>query len=80
MDYDDREQFAELKADLDEAVKLLEAALLLRIHGDIAHMPMSQPEWDSKAEEFLRNFNAEVQVEKEEMETMQEIVEGIHLE
>lgn len=38
---------------LDEAVKLLNAGLSLRMHGDISHQPMSQKQWDANAEAFL---------------------------
>lgn len=40
--------------DLTTALEILHAGLLLRMHGDIEYMPMSQREWDMKAEEFLR--------------------------
>lgn len=48
-----------LNDDLSKALELLHAGLLLRMHGDISHQPMTQKEWDSKTEEFLRSFNKE---------------------
>jgi hypothetical protein len=45
---------------LQDALELLHAALLLRMHGDIKDMPMSQITWDHHAEAFLRaHYNQE---------------------
>lgn len=49
----------DLNKDLAEAIELLDAGLILRMHGDISHMPMTQAEWDSKTEAFLRRLNEE---------------------
>lgn len=48
--------------DLNEAVELLEAAISLRMYGDISHQKMSQHEWDRKAAEFLLRIR---QIEEE---------------
>lgn len=45
-----------------DARTLVENALLLRMYGDISHMPMSQREWDTAAEEYLRGVELETSV------------------
>lgn len=49
-----REEFNNDPSLLDRALEIIRAGLLLRMHGDIEYMPMSQREWDMKAEAFLR--------------------------
>lgn len=43
----------------DRAKELIHNALLLRMNGDISHMPMTQDEWDSKADAFLCELDEE---------------------
>lgn len=50
-----------INKDLADAVELLHAGLLLRMHGDITHLPMSQAEWDSKTEAFLRSLDEDAE-------------------
>lgn len=44
---------------LDQALELLRNAILLRMHGDISNMPMSQSAWVQQAEAFLRENDKE---------------------
>lgn len=43
--------------DLAEAIALIDSSLKLRMYGDISHMPMTQAEWDERAEAFLRRVS-----------------------
>jgi len=54
-----RKEVLGINDDLAKAIELIHAGLLLRMHGDIAHQPMTQADWDSKAEAFLRAMNDE---------------------
>lgn len=56
---DHKDEVELLEKDLQQAYQIINSGLLLRIHGDISYMPMSQREWDFKAEEFSRRMASE---------------------